>query len=128
MSTRPCQRSRPSCQNTTSAKVRWMSMPITRRIRSLQLLAKGAVGCTTTTDPCSRRNRYQREPRSSSNTRFMLPVTNLLERRFAEFVDAPRPMGTSRAAPSMERILLPVFIHENRNQGLATPFALTQTF
>jgi hypothetical protein len=25
-------------------------------------------------------------------------------------------------------ILFAVFMHENRNQGLATPFALTQTF
>jgi hypothetical protein len=28
----------------------------------------------------------------------------------------------------MERILFAVFLHENRNQGLTTPFALTQTF
>jgi hypothetical protein len=28
----------------------------------------------------------------------------------------------------MDRILFAVFIHENRNQGLATPFPLTQTF
>ena len=34
MSTRPARRSRPSSQITTSAKVRWMSMPITRRIPS----------------------------------------------------------------------------------------------
>jgi hypothetical protein len=27
----------------------------------------------------------------------------------------------------MDRILFAVFTHENRNQGLATPFALTQT-
>jgi hypothetical protein len=32
------------------------------------------------------------------------------------------------SAPSRERILFAVFIHENRTQGLATPFALTQTF
>ncbi len=30
ISTRPCWRRRPSSQNTTSAKVRWISMPITR--------------------------------------------------------------------------------------------------
>jgi hypothetical protein len=28
----------------------------------------------------------------------------------------------------MDRILFAVFMHENRNQALATPFALTQTF
>jgi len=27
----------------------------------------------------------------------------------------------------MDRILFAVFIHQNRDQGLATPFALTQT-
>src|SRR3954463_8202040 len=32
MSTRPAGRSLPASQNTTSAKVRWMSMPITRPI------------------------------------------------------------------------------------------------
>lgn len=37
-------------------------------------------------------------------------------------------MGTFQDRSSMERILLPVFIHENRNQGLATPFAPTQPF
>src|ERR687892_2438397 len=44
MSTRPYQRSRPSCQNTTSAKVRWMSMPITRLIRSPPYLGQGSGG------------------------------------------------------------------------------------
>jgi hypothetical protein len=30
-------------------------------------------------------------------------------------------MGTFQDRTSMERILFAVFIHENRNQGLATP-------
>lgn len=34
MSIRPSCRSLPSSQITTSPKVRWMSMPITRRIRA----------------------------------------------------------------------------------------------
>ena len=39
-----------------------------------------------------------------------------------------RPMGTFQDNTSMDRILFAVFLNENRNQGLATPFALTQTF
>jgi hypothetical protein len=34
-------------------------------------------------------------------------------------------MGTFQDKTSMERILFAVFLHENPNQGLATPFALT---
>jgi hypothetical protein len=37
-------------------------------------------------------------------------------------------MGTFQDKTSMDRILFAVLIHENRNQGLSTPFALTQTF
>jgi hypothetical protein len=37
-------------------------------------------------------------------------------------------MGTFQDRTAMERILFAVFIHQNRNHGLATPFALTQTF
>jgi hypothetical protein len=58
LSTRPCRHSRPSSQNTTSAKVRWMSMPITRFMRlpsvnglgsgwaarQLRIRARGATG------------------------------------------------------------------------------------
>ena len=61
MSIRPAGRSWPASQNTTSAKVRWMSMPITRCIScSSQFGSTGAVGNTTTTDPRSRRNRVGR--------------------------------------------------------------------
>jgi putative transposase len=55
-------------------------------------------------------------------------TTNAIERRFREVRRRTRPMGTFQDRTSMERILFAVFLHENRNQGLATPFALTQTF
>jgi putative transposase len=55
-------------------------------------------------------------------------TTNAIERRFREVRRRTRPMGTFQDRTSMERILFAVFMHENRNQGLATPFALTQTF
>ena len=52
-------------------------------------------------------------------------TTNAIERRFREVRRRTRPMGTFQDPTSMERILFAVFMHENRNQGLATPFALT---
>jgi putative transposase len=52
-------------------------------------------------------------------------TTNAIERRFREVRRRTRPMGTFQDKTSMERILFAVFTHENRNQGLATPFALT---
>jgi putative transposase len=55
-------------------------------------------------------------------------TTNAIERRFREVRRRTRPMGTFQDRTSMERILFAVFMHENRNQGLAIPFALTQTF
>jgi putative transposase len=55
-------------------------------------------------------------------------TTNAIERRFREVRRRTRPMGTFQDRTSIERILFAVFMHENRNQGLATPFALTQTF
>ena len=55
-------------------------------------------------------------------------TTNAIERRFREVRRRTRPMGTFQDKTSMERILFAVFTHENRNQGLATPFPLTQTF
>jgi transposase-like protein len=54
-------------------------------------------------------------------------ATNPIERRFREVCRRTRPMGTFQDKTSMDRILVAVFTHENRNQGLATPFALTQT-
>jgi transposase-like protein len=55
-------------------------------------------------------------------------TTNAIERRFREVRRRTRPMGTFQDRTSMDRILFAVFIHENRNQALATPFPLTQTF
>ena len=55
-------------------------------------------------------------------------TTNAIERRFREIRRRTRPMGTFQDRTSMDRILFAVFMHENRNQSLATPFALTQTF
>jgi putative transposase len=52
-------------------------------------------------------------------------TTNAIERRFREVRRRTRPMGTFQDRTSMDRILFAVFLHENRNQGLATPFALT---
>jgi transposase-like protein len=54
-------------------------------------------------------------------------TTNAIERRFREVRRRTRPMGTFQDRTSMDRILFAVFMHENRNQALATPFALTQT-
>jgi hypothetical protein len=36
-------------------------------------------------------------------------------------------MSTFQDTTSMDRILFAIFTDENRNQGLATPFALTHT-
>ena len=52
-------------------------------------------------------------------------TTNAIERRFREVRRRTRPMGTFQDRTSMDRILFAVFMHQNRNQGLATPFALT---
>jgi putative transposase len=52
-------------------------------------------------------------------------TTNAIERRFREVRRRTRPMGTFQDKTSLDRILFAVFMHENRNQGLATPFALT---
>jgi putative transposase len=52
-------------------------------------------------------------------------TTNAIERRFREVRRRTRPMGTFQDRTSMDRILFAVFTNENRNQGLATPFALT---
>ena len=54
-------------------------------------------------------------------------TTNIIERRFGEVRRRTRPMGAFSDRTSIERILLAVFLHENKNQGTATPFALTQT-
>ncbi len=52
-------------------------------------------------------------------------TTNAIERRFREVRRRTRPMGTFHDRTSMDRILFAVFIHENHNQGISTPLALT---
>jgi len=64
-------------------------------------------------------------PADRGGTAGIMPVTNAIERRFREVRRRTRPMGTFQDKTSMDRILFAVFMHENRNQGLATPFALT---
>lgn len=53
-------------------------------------------------------------------------TTNAIERRFREVRRRTRPMGVFQDKTSMDRILFAVFTHENKMQGIATPFALTQ--
>src|ERR1700758_1320361 len=53
-------------------------------------------------------------------------TTNAVERRFREVRRRTRPMGTFQDKTSMHRILFAVFTHENKSQGLSTPFLLTQ--
>ena len=53
-------------------------------------------------------------------------TTNAVERRFREVRQRTRPMGTFQDKTSMDRILFAVFTHENKSQGVSTPFLLTQ--
>lgn len=59
-------------------------------------------------------------------TRRAVRTTNAVERRFREVRRRTRPMGTFQDRTSMDRILFAVFIHENKSQGVSTPFLLTQ--
>ncbi len=52
-------------------------------------------------------------------------TTNAIERRFLEVRRRTRPMGVFQDRTSMDRILFAVFIYENQNQGVSTPFLLT---
>ena len=54
-------------------------------------------------------------------------TTNAIERRFREVRRRTRPMGVFSDRTSMDRILFAVFSHENRNQGINSPFLMTQT-
>lgn len=62
----------------------------------------------------------------SEDQRRKVRTTNAIERRFREVRRRTRPMGTFQDRTSMDRILFAVFIHENKSQGLSTPFLLTQ--
>ncbi len=53
-------------------------------------------------------------------------TTNAIERRFLEVRRRTRPMGVFSDRTSVERILFAVFTYENKQQGIATPFLLTQ--
>jgi putative transposase len=53
-------------------------------------------------------------------------TTNAIERRFREVRRRTRPMGVFSDRTSIERILYAVFSHLNHEQGVATPFPLTQ--
>lgn len=61
----------------------------------------------------------------SEEQRHKVRTTNAIERRFREVRRRTRPMGTFQDKTSMDRILFAVFIHENKSQGLSTPFLLT---
>jgi transposase-like protein len=52
-------------------------------------------------------------------------TTNAIERRFREVRRRTRPMGVFQDKTSMDRILFAVFTHENKIQGINTPFLLT---
>jgi transposase-like protein len=62
----------------------------------------------------------------SPDRRRAVRTTNAIERRFREVRRRTRPMGTFQDKTSMDRILFAVFTHENKSQGLSTPFLLTQ--
>ena len=62
----------------------------------------------------------------SEDQRRSVRTTNAIERRFREVRRRTRPMGTFQDKTSMDRILFAVFIHENKSQGVSTPFLLTQ--
>jgi putative transposase len=62
----------------------------------------------------------------SEEQRRKVRTTNAIERRFREVRRRTRPMGTFQDRTSMDRILFAVFTHENKSQGVSTPFLLTQ--
>jgi len=62
----------------------------------------------------------------SADKRRAVRTTNAVERRFREVRRRTRPMGTFQDRTSMDRILFAVFTHENKSQGVSTPFLLTQ--
>jgi len=62
----------------------------------------------------------------SEDHRRRVRTTNAIERRFREVRRRTRPMGTFQDRTSMDRILFAVFTHENKSQGVSTPFLLTQ--
>lgn len=63
---------------------------------------------------------------NQDNWRKAARTTNAIERRFREVRRRTRPMGVFSDRTSVERILFAVFIYENKQQGIATPFLMTQ--
>jgi transposase-like protein len=62
----------------------------------------------------------------SEDQRGRVRTTNAIEQRFREVRRRTRPMGTFQDRTSMDRILFAIFTHENKSQGVSTPFPLTQ--
>lgn len=60
------------------------------------------------------------------NQRRQVRNTNPIERRFREAVRYPRPMDLFANRTGMGRFLFAVSVHENYNQGISTPFLVTQ--
>ena len=86
-----------------------------------QAIRPPSPACATTSTSCS--------PASATNPsqrRKAVRTTNAIERRFREVRRRTRPMGTFQDRTSMDRILFAVFTHENKSQGVSTPFLLTQ--
>lgn len=62
----------------------------------------------------------------SADQRKAVRTTNAIKRRSREVRRRTHPMGTFQDKTSMDRILFAVFTHENKSQGVSTPFLLTQ--
>jgi transposase-like protein len=60
----------------------------------------------------------------SQEQRRKVRTTNAIERRFREVRRRTRPMGTFQDRTSLDRILFAVFTHENKSQGVSTPFGM----
>jgi transposase-like protein len=73
-----------------------------------------------------RRSSVGGDERKAEGDRRAVRTTDAVERRFGEVRRRTRPMGTFQDQTSMDRILLAVFTHENKSQGVSTPFLLTQ--
>jgi putative transposase len=61
----------------------------------------------------------------SPDRRRAVRTTNAIERRFREVRRRTRPMGTFQDKTSMDRILFAVFTHQNKSQGVSSPFPMT---
>lgn len=61
----------------------------------------------------------------SPDRRRAVRTTNAIERQFREVRRRTRPMGTFQDKTSMDRILFAVFNHQNKSQGVGSPFPMT---